>query len=34
MTAGGLIVLIVFWGIIIGLAIFCFGKVFSKRKLR
>ena len=34
MNYGGWILLILSWGFIIGLTIFCFVKVFSKKDLR
>jgi hypothetical protein len=34
MTIGGWILIILFWGIIIGVATFCFKKVFAKKELK
>jgi len=33
MNLGGWILLILSWGVILGLTVFCFMKVFSKNKL-
>jgi hypothetical protein len=34
MTIGGWILLIFFWGMILGLATFCFKKVFTKKEFK
>jgi hypothetical protein len=34
MTSGGWVFIIFSWGIILGLAAFCFKKVFSKKELK
>jgi hypothetical protein len=34
MTIGGWILVIFFWGLILGTAVFCFKKVFTKKTLK
>lgn len=34
MTIGGWILVIFFWGLILGVSIFCFKKVFAKKQLK
>jgi hypothetical protein len=34
MTIGGWILVILFWGMILGVSIFCFKKVFAKKELK
>jgi hypothetical protein len=34
MTVGGWILVIFFWGLILGVAIFCFKKIFARKELK
>lgn len=34
MTTGGWIMLVFFWALILGLTVFCFAKIFSKKVLK